>query len=39
MKLTYRDASDPAAFARIMDGIAPVAIARLSPNLLRIQPE
>jgi transmembrane sensor len=33
------DASDPAAFARIMDGIAPVAIARLSPNLLRIQPE
>jgi transmembrane sensor len=33
------DASDPVAFARIMDSTAPVAITRLSPDLLRIQPE
>jgi transmembrane sensor len=33
------DASDPIAFARIMDGTAPVAIERLSPDSLRIEPE
>jgi len=33
------DASDPVAFARIMDSTAPVAIERLSPDLLRIGSE
>lgn len=33
------DASDPLAFARIMDGTAPVALTRLSPDSLRIERE
>jgi transmembrane sensor len=33
------DASDPLAFARIMDGTAPVTLERLSPDSLRIEPE
>jgi transmembrane sensor len=33
------DASDPVVFAKTMAGTAPVAIERLSPDLLRIKPE
>jgi len=33
------DASDPMAFARIMDGTAPVAIQQPAPDKVRIAPE
>jgi transmembrane sensor len=33
------DASDPVAFARIMEATAPVTVKQLSPDALRIEPE